>query len=262
VSPVALSSKDYWLLYVDVQGISAAMGLKSRRDRVVEAYECIAADLRGGGVVADAAAAQEAFKSGSAQAAAQAREDVREDWSRRLRIFSDSIFVFFDAAARTLHAPGDGANPLMLPEVAAGLSQTLWMFRLPHRGAIAYGECFFDPFGDVCLGSPIVEAVKWEHRQEWLGISVVPDPRVLVRVKGVFGDGAGCLTEATVPAAEGTAVATICVNPLSPSAGTLTPADAVLKAFLQARDEARTDGYAKMARYDATGQLFDEFAAA
>lgn len=42
--------------------------------------------------------------------------------------------------------------------------------RLPLRGAIAWGEIYWNRESDIRIGTPINEAVGWEGRQDWAGI--------------------------------------------------------------------------------------------
>lgn len=42
----------------------------------------------------------------------------------------------------------------------------------PLRGAVAVGEAILDPSQGVFVGSPLIEAVRLEHDQDWLGVAL------------------------------------------------------------------------------------------
>jgi hypothetical protein len=97
-------------------------------------------------------------------------------WRSRLRIFSDSIFVFLNPRNEKLE-PSDPQFSLdgqLVPDYAAALSRLLWQGGLAHRGGIAFGKCFIDSKMNVFVGVPIVRTYNWAQRQEWFGISVEP----------------------------------------------------------------------------------------
>ncbi|HEY2031179.1 MAG TPA: hypothetical protein VGH20_18435 [Myxococcales bacterium] len=93
---------------------------------------------------------------------------------KRVKVFSDSLFFFFDGRSPVHGQPPILTSPYFLPRVAARLSRRLWMYGLPHRGAIAYGDCYLGEEPDTFLGDAIVTAHEWEQCQKWFGISVAP----------------------------------------------------------------------------------------
>ncbi|MFC2105336.1 hypothetical protein ACFLS0_01070 [Candidatus Bipolaricaulota bacterium] len=82
-------------------------------------------------------------------------------------IFSDSIL----ARSKAVIPPYRG-----LANIVEFCSQMLTMSiyrRLPVRGAIAWGDVYWNAETDIRIGIPINEAVGWEVRQAWAGIMLI-----------------------------------------------------------------------------------------
>lgn len=80
-----------------------------------------------------------------------------------LYVFSDSIVLIAK----------DDSN-----KAIAELISATWKFmqfsigaRMPFRGGISYGDIYTNEKESIFLGNPIVQAVKMEGEQEWIGIS-------------------------------------------------------------------------------------------
>jgi hypothetical protein len=167
--------RDAWVIYVDIEGFSRLMSDPVRRAKLAHIYWDLAGSLLWG-------SRPHRVLSASMKAAGAAPEDVQRTltekldlWRSRLRVFSDSIFIFLDPSRLSGVAPSDFTlDGNLVPDVAAQLSRLLWQDGLPHRGGIAHGSCFIDPARNVFLGDPIVRAVGWAAKQQWFGISVEP----------------------------------------------------------------------------------------
>ncbi|NTW72964.1 MAG: hypothetical protein HGA49_12080 [Eubacteriaceae bacterium] len=82
------------------------------------------------------------------------------------RLFSDSLFLTSEKRTldRQLKCLIIFAQKLMNRAIMSGL---------PIRGCISYGDMILK--GDVVVGKPIIDAVKQEGMQEWLGIILSPN---------------------------------------------------------------------------------------
>ena len=184
--PTQAEWQNYWLLYLDLAGVSRRVSDRSQRQHLANVYSkfvniavlwALPMDqkLQTLGLSLDdiervRADGADALAGGKNASMAKKVDQSIRTWKKRVHIFSDSVFVFFDchvdARTRTAHIRN-------LAQTAAHMSAVLWEAGMPHKGAISYGECYLD--GHVCLGEPIVRAVEWEKEQEWLGISVSPE---------------------------------------------------------------------------------------
>jgi len=122
---------------------------------------------------ARAAIAQRIEVSGQLIAAARSFGEQKSKWQSSVKVFSDSIFVFFD------DFDPDGKPKVTTADfigvVGIYVSSVLWKAGIPHRGAVSVGDCYVDSAGAIFLGEPIVRAVRWAEVQEWLGVSVEPN---------------------------------------------------------------------------------------
>lgn len=90
-------------------------------------------------------------------------------------VFSDSIILYNEARG------GDGLASICI--ACSGLYYRLLGLSLPPRGAIAYGSFQTDgaekEAGEsrIVYGQPIMEAVDFESRQDWVGIMLAPSVR-------------------------------------------------------------------------------------
>jgi hypothetical protein len=168
--------RNYWVIYVDIDGFSRRLADPARRIQLAYTYWDMAESLRWGSRphrVADAA-----LKVAGKDPAIvrQMMEEKLRLWRSRVRIFSDSIFIFLDPSGLSGRSPADvTVDGNVVPDIAFSLSRNLWHDGLAHRGALAYGKCFVDADRNVFLGEPIVSAVRWAAEQEWFGLSLTPD---------------------------------------------------------------------------------------
>lgn len=163
--------KSYWVLLVDVMGFRERVRDRARRDDLVTSYSSVADDVLANAYnVLFTAFIQHRLVVPTSPYVEAARL-APDRWRARYKVFSDSLVFFFDPVGTDLHSPVDGTY---LPIFAGLLSRSLWKKALPHRGAIAFGECHLDRDREIFLGEPIVDAHEWEQRQDWMGISIHP----------------------------------------------------------------------------------------
>ncbi len=192
--------KNYWVLYLDLAGVSLRVCDPDQRQELADVYSRFV-DIavlwappltrkfqRKGLSLEDVAL----VRAGGVEVLGGRRDDyhtsmVKESlriWSSRVRVFSDSVFVFFDCDVNRETETADHEN---LVETAGHMSSLLWQHGMPHKGSISYGECYLN--GPVCLGQPLVEAAKWERAQEWLGVSVSPASKIAASRAGFVAHG-------------------------------------------------------------------------
>jgi hypothetical protein len=159
-----------WVLLIDVAGFSRRMLEASRRERLAAVYVKIARDLPNADYQVHAGKAAASRLHAPGTSAKDLRHPPGVDLQRwHLRIFSDSLFLFFHSS--TTDGPTDR---YMIARASKDISRALWKERVAHRGAIAFGEALILPDVDVFLGEPIVKAHWWEAQQDWFGISIEP----------------------------------------------------------------------------------------
>lgn len=205
---------DRWVLYVDIAGFTARLRDKTLRAALAHAYWDIARGLSWGSRhhrVLDIAQRIHGRETEEERLARQT-EALRQ-WRASVRIFSDSIFIFFRprSSGANVSSPDYTLDARHLPSAAASLCRALWSSGLTHKGGIAFGSCFLDSELNVALGDAIVDAVQWERRQEWFGISVAPG--ALERAKADF-ESRGFLFNGNAPVAgSGATETTLIVDP-------------------------------------------------
>jgi hypothetical protein len=178
LSPCPPPFEERWVVYADVEGFSKRIDDATRRIRLAHLYFDLATSLHWGSrhlrTLGIAAKMHPTLLLN--QDPKRYEEGMLALWRERVRIFSDSIFVFLDPHREPsgVSRPSDSLDGRYVPQVAAGLSRLLWDAGLPHRGGIAFGSCFIDFKLNVFLGLPIVSAHTWAGEQEWLGISLEP----------------------------------------------------------------------------------------
>jgi|GEM_PF-3951429 len=92
---------------------------------------------------------------------------LAEDCSVEYALFSDSII----ARSLPTDPPYRG-----LTNIVKFCSEILAMSiyrRFPVRGAISWGNVYWDSKTDIRIGTPINEAVSWEGRQAWAGVMLI-----------------------------------------------------------------------------------------
>jgi hypothetical protein len=171
---------DYWVVYCDIDGFRRIVFDEQKRVKVAHTYwdivKSLAWGLRHHRVLAAVDAVQASRDPKSANARQERRKSALELWRSRVRIFSDSIFVFLDRRAPTpdLEAAAYSLDGRFVADVAASVSRKLWAAGLPHRGGIAFGKCLVDSANSVFVGEAIVHAYETAQAQEWLGFAVHP----------------------------------------------------------------------------------------
>jgi hypothetical protein len=86
-----------------------------------------------------------------------------------LALFSDSIVLSEPSA--------DPEALLNVIEVSSRIFGALLKLRVPVRGAITFGKFIRSgdsSTGTIVAGRPLVEALQWEHQQDWVGITLAP----------------------------------------------------------------------------------------
>jgi hypothetical protein len=201
--------RQYWVLYFDLAGFSDLIRDRGRRDQMASAYLQILKMVRhDSGPVS-------AVRLNQTEQPEDRMPDfiighTREMWRTRIQIFSDSIFFFFDGDAEGVQNPW--AAPQLLFACAAEVSLRLWAAELPHRGAIAFGDCWLDPEASAIVGEAIVRAVRWEQEQEWFGVSVEPSSAgTLYEI--VRGERNVPILRDVVPTKSGP-IPAVCINPV------------------------------------------------
>ena len=93
----------------------------------------------------------------------------------RYVVFSDSILLYIGCDAPD--GPGRRLALWLLLVRTAALYRQLLLDKFPVRGAVAYGRFESLPEGGhgvIVAGRPIVEAHRYEERQNWIGIMLTP----------------------------------------------------------------------------------------
>lgn len=241
-----------WVLLVDLLGFSEGLKRPGGEERIAKVYSDITKFIRDGPPVAHivkpiAATVLERAPEAAPdiEALTAALEELRRCWAQSVRIFSDSIFVFFDPG---MGAPLTLPNALLLEWTAGVFSALLWERALPHRGALAYGRCYVDHDASVFLGLPIVRAAEWERVQQWMGISIEPTSVDRVPPKFIGFNEFNVLTKSgRVPSR--------CVRPAGIPERVM--AKDILGGFLTAYEDARTRGLVSvLPLYVETARVF------
>jgi hypothetical protein len=205
-----------WVVLIDILGFSKRVSDLKRRDALVEAYSEIVEKVLPN--TSNLIAAKYVRPGSSTPGILETdppvpwpihQAHVEEVWRRKVRVFSDSIFLFFDE----VYSTSGPAAPFMLPSAVREIARALWERRIPHRGAIAYGDCLVDADRNIFLGRAIVDAHEWERSQQWMAVSVAPGS--LLAARGNLGGGisrAGFVHNVSAPTAEGDVVTWV-VNP-------------------------------------------------
>jgi hypothetical protein len=218
--------RPYWLLYLDLAGFSKSIRQIQSRDRIAAAYSRIVAMIYEQlPTLCFGARWVDASDTHPFESVAASMRAATELVQRRVRIFSDSIFLFVEEEPLGTDPVLD---PKVLPLFAAQSSLLLWEHGLPHRGAIAYGLCWLDANSSIFVGEPIVRAHEWEQQQEWLGISVEPSSRERFDSMASWGS----IVNANVPTKAGRMPAR-CVDPVAQARGI------VMRAM---QDELKAEG--------------------
>jgi hypothetical protein len=202
---------DRWVIYVDVEGFSRLIADPARRVQLAWRYWELASSLHWGSRHHRALEIAQWFgPNPSPSSAAMLGTGMVELWRSRVRIFSDSIFIFLNprSGPPQLELPEYSIDGRFVPHAAAALSRALWEASLPHRGALAFGKCFIDSNLNVFLGEPIVAAHQWAQAQQAFGISV--EPRSVTRALSDF-QNEPFTTDVEIPSTHGLAN-TIAVN--------------------------------------------------
>lgn len=255
--------RPYWVLYIDLAGFSRRVADPRERALLARVYSRVAAWVRSQTLpdkcLSDIATGLRRDLSAHATnplVAARidqfdaAGKQLAETWSARVRIFSDSLFMFFDP-----DEPESRVQPNItaLSVVSMILSEILWAHGLAHRGAISFGDCFLDHTGSIFLGEPIVEAYHWEREQQAFLISIAPSS--LAHAARVDSLSEGLMTY-DVPTRRGV-VATRCIHHNSMSSE--WPTRAMIAGFEYAHDEAiQTGEFGALAKYEATRCFFEK----
>jgi len=124
--------------YLDVLGFKYLIGREKHLARLSEALlDCFNSDL-----------------------VRQLSEQHRVDYA----MFSDSILV------RTIETEPRYTELVNMVKFCSWLLSLSIYGRLPLRGAIAWGDVYWDEKSHIRIGTPINEAVGWEAKQAWSGI--------------------------------------------------------------------------------------------
>jgi hypothetical protein len=264
----AVTWRPYSVLLIDIMGFSRSVTDAARRDALVRTYRDVVDSLYDSGLNVEIVRLVRRFELGQRVASGMNPNDAahcnQEEeasdataWRQRVAVFSDSMFFFFDGE------PPGSPSPTSLKFLglrAAQISQGLWTSRVPHRGAIAHGECCLDPRRSIFLGEAIVKAAEWEKSQEWLGISV--EPGSLNRLQALLRTENHCLKPHDVPT-KAASMATLSVDIHNAivrgveRTGQPTPTDEAIDGFVECFQQARRERDDRVTRkYGATAQRF------
>ena len=137
---------DRWVIFCDIDGFQRIVLDPSRRNRVAHVYWDIVRSLAWGVRHHRALGIADAVRSFHDSSGDHARKERQkaalELWRSRVRIFSDSIFVFMDprAEAPSVDAAEYSLDGKFVADVAATVSRTLWIAGLPHGEALHSGS--------------------------------------------------------------------------------------------------------------------------
>lgn len=244
--------RPYWVLLIDVLGVKDRICNAALRQGLLEAYrnsvKFAFENPSGTGIL------QRAAQYGPPD---RGRQWDRAAWGSRVKIFSDSMFFFFDGEL------GDDRHRLTSPfwvgHFAAVLSRMLWREELPHRGALAYGECALDQENSIFLGPGIVRAFEYEQRQKWMGIALDPGSRAQYsgEVDGprIFSEGSARICDHS--AIERTLLLNVHAENVMGvwTAGQRGEPEEVIEGFNRAMRTSQGDGRLR-ARYEFTAQVW------
>src|ERR1700730_43961 len=187
-SPQYDEIKPYWVLLVDVLGVRKRIN-NDLRNLLLAYRRAVQAALDNWRIIKTR---QLASRYGPPGSEVWAATDA-SNWRTRVKIFSDSIFVFFDGSLDSDTYRIE--SPYWIGTFASQLSLALWQAELPHRGAVAYGDCALDHEHSIFLGPGIARAYEYEQRQKWLGIALNPEDLQRFRIEDQI-DGPRYLVEA------------------------------------------------------------------
>jgi hypothetical protein len=254
-----------WVIYVDIEGFSQIMSDPKRGSRLAHTYWDLAGSLQWGG-------RQHRVLNAAMTAAGEERPMIQQTmleklqlWKTRLRVFSDSVFVFLDPSGLSGRSPSDATlDGNLVPDVASWLSRRLWESGFPHKGGISYGSCLCDAERNVFVGDAITRAVRWAEMQGWFGISI--DPSADAYAKRDLTN-APFLVSAQVPIAETrgsrpilqAATAISCFPSDERKEGARIGQDLTLDGFLRAIHESPQDRQSVQDRYRSTARLWREY---
>jgi hypothetical protein len=239
--------RNYWVLLIDITGFSDRVSDREQRDNLARTYQDIV-DRVLPNLLTVQVAKERSQKLQSSLfkkfGTADGVREISERWRKSVRIFSDSIFAFF---GKFDHNPA--AASFAIGFAADEISAELWKSRLPHRGAIAFGECHIDTHRDIFLGTPIVEAHRWEQAQKWLGISIAPAALKHARTEEELPiEPKPFEADVAIPTQEGE-VTTWAINPFTRRGDNdenRRSKDAVLRGFLDCARRAEHTGNANV----------------
>ena len=100
--------------------------------------------------------------------------------------FSDSIVVYLDVRAKAsevMKSPEQKIRSLSFV-VAETLARAMTS-KIPLRGAISYGKCWFSRKPLLFIGLPILDAYKYEKKQKWAGAILAPGAEKIMEGKSL-----------------------------------------------------------------------------
>lgn len=79
------------------------------------------------------------------------------------------------------------AEPVTAIEIQAKICAWLLPYalkrRIPLRGAISYGEYFFN--GSIMIGAAVDEAASWHESTDWIGVALSPSAYIKIRNENI-----------------------------------------------------------------------------
>jgi hypothetical protein len=254
-----------WVIYVDIEGFSQVMFDAERKIKLAHTYWDLAGGLMWG-------SRQHRTLHAAMTMTGQDRQEIQKEiakrlklWNTRLRVFSDSIFVFLDPSGLSGRSPSDMTlDGNLVPDVASSLSRRLWESGFPHKGGVSYGSCLCDAERNVFLGEAIVRAVRWTERQEWFGISIDPSAeeftkRDLVNAPFLVSAEVPVLERKEGPVVSQPAKIISCFPSYERKDGNSIGQDLALDGFLTAAQTCPADRSNVRDRYRATARIWREY---
>ena len=104
------------------------------------------------------------------------------DWSPKLRTawFSDAFLIYTTDESKEAFMALEGKSRSFM--------EILLRVNIPLRGAMAYGELYVDQPKNVFFGKGLLDAYRYESRQEWIGFVLCPSVFAQMPVVGLNYD--------------------------------------------------------------------------
>lgn len=166
----------------------------------------------------------------------------------RTKLISDTILIYPTPRIDSNYGVEkfDMVNSLL--QAACTLLGVAAYHELPIRGALSYGELYFDSRQDIIMGPALIKAYEIEKQQEWMGAIVDPDHTKLFhesfdRYQWNLTDQKRMLIEYTAPLKKGKRQTFCCLgwyHLISPKHDKNIK-NTIMNAFLRGKSETQID---------------------